>query len=37
MPLSPGTRLGHDDVTALVGQGGMDEDLACTLVAGALP
>ena len=25
MSLSPGTRLGHYDVTALIGQGGMGE------------
>ena len=25
MPLSAGTRLGHDDVTALLGEGGMGQ------------
>ncbi len=25
MPLSPGTRLGHDDVTSLLGEGGMGQ------------
>jgi serine/threonine protein kinase len=25
MPLSPGTRLGHYDVTALIGEGGMSQ------------
>jgi serine/threonine protein kinase len=25
MPLSPGTRLGHHDVTALFGEGGMGQ------------
>ena len=25
MPLSPGTRLGHDDDTALLGEGGMGQ------------
>ena len=25
MPLSPGTCLGHNDVTALLGEGGMDQ------------
>ena len=28
MALSPGTRLGHDDVTALIGEGGMGTWLA---------
>ena len=27
MPLSPATRLGHYEVTALLGEGGMGEDL----------
>ena len=30
MPLSPGTRIGHDDVTALIGEGGMGQGWRAT-------
>jgi len=33
MPLSPGTRLGHYDVTALIGEGGMGDLQADTPMA----
>ena len=35
MPLNVGSRLGHYDVTALIGEGGMGENLGSMLVAGS--
>ena len=35
MSLAPGIRLGHYNVTPLLGKGGMGQDRSFTLVAGS--